>query len=149
MTQPLNFRAERDAHTTSWQRADPVSALIERTDDRAGYLITLPGGAAHTVAYHYRDGARFGRCDCSGWDYRDDPQSPCAHLCVLRKAEWSQRHFADDPRTLTTDGERVKPTTDDHARTDAGRTVATDGGHVEPPAAGHDGRTFGRPEGEL
>lgn len=153
MTQPLNFRAERDTQTGSWERADPTEALIERTNDEAGFCVTLRGGSTHTVTYEKRDGSYRGRCDCKGWQYRDDPHSPCAHLCVLRQAEWSQQAFAHDPDTHTTDGQPVRPTQhddrDDQPDHDPGRAVATDGGHVEPPAAGADQRVFGQPEGRL
>lgn len=143
MTQPLNFRAERGS--TSWDRADPRHALIEETDAPGGYTVTLSGGNAHRVAYEKRDGAYRGRCDCKGWEYRDDPHSPCAHLCTLRKAEVLDLHDAK--------GEPIQPADDDrddqHPAADTGRAVATDGGHVQAPPAGADGRTFGRPEGQL
>lgn len=79
----LDFEAERDAVTTSWERADPTEALIERWG-RYGYLVTLLGGDAHFCAIgRRRDGEFIGWCRCKGYRYHD---GPCAHLCTVRKA---------------------------------------------------------------
>lgn len=81
---PLDFAAEREAETTSWVRADPTVALIERWG-RYGYLITLPGGSAHFAAIGRRsDGTYVGWCKCKGFQHHD---GPCAHLCTLYKAD--------------------------------------------------------------
>ncbi|ELZ78104.1 hypothetical protein C455_10493 [Haloferax larsenii JCM 13917] len=93
--QYLDFKRERDESTTSWVRADPVAALVERIAPTT-YLVTLPGGSAHVVEYGKERGARVGGCDGKGFEFRDKEDSPCAHLCVLRKAEWSYNQFGDD-----------------------------------------------------
>lgn len=82
----LDFEAERDADTTSWERAQPDDALIERWG-RYGYLVTLPGGEAHFCAIGQRPGGGefIGWCRCKGFSYHD---GPCAHLCTIRKADW-------------------------------------------------------------
>jgi len=123
MTWPLTFREERDRDTDSWARANPDRALIEHVS-RYTYLVTLPGGQTHRVAYAIEDDVRTGRCDCKGWEYRNRRTSPCAHLCTLRQAE-----FID---ATTTRGRHVRPeevtlefepatTTGDRARADGGR----------------------------
>ncbi|ADE03609.1 hypothetical protein [Haloferax volcanii] len=114
--QYLDFKRERDEATTSWERGDPVAALVERTGPTT-YLVTLPGGETHAVEYGKERGTRVGGCDCKGFEFRDDEDSPCAHLCVLRKAEWSHNHFGDaagrdvtdDPITAHDTAEHVAP----------------------------------------
>ncbi|MEE6208617.1 hypothetical protein U3A55_00385 [Salarchaeum sp. III] len=96
MSPPLDFPRERDNETSSWTRADPDRALIERTS-RYAYFVTLPDGHVHRCAYAVENGEYIGRCDCDGFRYHD---GPCAHLCTLRKAE-----FGHDE---TTHGERIK-----------------------------------------
>lgn len=144
----LNFRAERDASTTSWERADPAAALVERTSP-VDYVVTLPGGDPHAVVYGRERDAFVGWCDCRGYEYGDDG-SPCAHLCTLRQAEWSQNHLASDDAAVDLNGRPIEagPT----AALDEPRARArADGGQldVDAPAAGEDGRTFGRPSSRL
>jgi DNA-directed RNA polymerase specialized sigma24 family protein len=81
-TERLDFEAARDASTTSWERADPKAALIERWG-RYGYLVTLPDGDAHFCALGRRDGTLRGFCKCKGFRHH---AGPCAHLCTIRKA---------------------------------------------------------------
>jgi hypothetical protein len=78
----LDFEAARDADSTSWERADPKAALIERCG-RYCYLVTLPCGDAHFCALGRRDGTLRGFCKCKGFRYH---AGPCAHLCTIRKA---------------------------------------------------------------
>lgn len=81
----LDFEAERDAETTSWERAAPQAALIERLG-RYGWTVMLPGGDAHVCALGRRDdGLYVGFCKCKGYRYHD---GACAHLCTLRKADF-------------------------------------------------------------
>jgi hypothetical protein len=80
----LDFEAARDAQTTSWERADPRRALIERWG-RYGYLVTLPGGSAHFCALGRRNGELRGFCKCKGFRHHS---GPCAHLCTVRKAAY-------------------------------------------------------------
>jgi hypothetical protein len=143
MTQPLNFRAERGS--TSWERADATAALIERCNPY-GYIVTLPDGQVHTVTYARDDGAYVGRCDCKGWEYRDDPHSPCTHLATLRKAEFAGMDDVGGRPITAVDPDDEHDDVDLDATTS--RAVATDGGHVVAPPAGADERTFGRPEGQ-
>lgn len=90
----LDFQAERDAGSTSWQRADPRAALVERWG-RYGYLVTLLGGSAHFCALGRRDEALRGFCKCKGFRYND---GPCAHLCTVRKAAFAGLETIDgDP----------------------------------------------------
>lgn len=91
-TERLDFEAARDAGSTSWQRADPKAALIERWG-RYGYLVTLPGGSAHFCALGRRDGDLKGFCKCKGFR---NHAGPCAHLCTIRKAAWHNQHLDGD-----------------------------------------------------
>jgi len=93
----LDFEAERDDETTSWERGDGLAALIERASTY-GWRVTLPGGTdAHSVALADESGAFVGWCDCKGYEFN---VGPCAHLCALRKAAYVHAR--------TTDGERVR-----------------------------------------
>lgn len=132
-SEPLDFLAERDDQTRSWQRGDPDEALIESLN-RFGWLVTLPDGDAHRCALAREHGAYVGWCDCNGYQYHD---GPCAHLCALRKADFIHAHDLEDQRIS------IPETGDREAATDGGRTI------VERKAAGADGREFGRPEGRL
>lgn len=148
----LNFRAERDDGSTSWKRADPGTALVERTSP-VDYTVTLPGGDSHTVVYGREREAFVGWCDCRGFEYADEG-SPCAHLCTLRQAEWSHNHLGADPAARDVHERPIEagPTAaleEARARSsDDEPELATDGG-VTRPAAGADGDTFGAPEGRL
>ncbi|WP_205596838.1 hypothetical protein [Halostella salina] len=113
-TDGLDFRAERDRRTESWERADPSEALIERAS-RFAYRVMLKGGDAHLVALAYEEGRYVGRCDCKGFEYHD---GPCAHLCTLRKAE-----FID-----AVDVEYVDSLDDQHAAAQGTGEVFADGG---------------------
>lgn len=136
----LDFRAEADAGTTSWERADPSQALIERTSPVDYRVMLRDGQSVHTVTYGRERGARVGSCDCKGFEFRDDDASPCAHLCVLRKAEFVGAldvtgHAVESVDTAALlDGAEPEP------------ELVTDGGNIEAPDAGHDGCVFGRPE---
>lgn len=93
----LDFEAERDDETTSWERADGLAALIERASTY-GWRVSLPdGGDTHSVALADESGAYVGWCDCKGYEYN---VGPCAHLCSLRKAAYVD--------ATTTGGERVR-----------------------------------------
>jgi len=131
----LDFRGEAHVDSTSWQRADPDAALIERTGPTE-WLVTLPGGSAHRCRYGLERGGRVGYCDCEGFRFRDDDASPCAHLCTLRQADFID---GEDVR-----GQRVEAV---DTFEEIEREIVADGG-LEA-AVGADGRTFGRPEGRL
>lgn len=92
-TVPLDFENERDSNSTSWQRADPLRALIEQTAWNH-WRVTLPDGEhTHEVRLETDHGAYLGDCRiptddgpdkrCPGFAYHD---GPCAHLCTIRKA---------------------------------------------------------------
>ncbi len=139
----LDFQREAREQTTSWGRADPRAALVEKVDEITFRVMLRDGSASHTVNYARERGAYVGRCDCKGWDYRDEEDSPCAHLCVLRKAEFL--------RATDTNGQPIRAvdpaTLEGGTETTPDKRPVTDGGEViEPPAAGEDGRVFGRPE---
>ncbi|MBP2251148.1 hypothetical protein J2754_001469 [Halarchaeum solikamskense] len=91
-----------DDGSTSWQRADPARALIERHSP-TDYVVMLQDGAApHAVAYGLERGARVGFCDCDGFHYSDE-SVPCAHLCVLRKSEFIGAESVDGQRIEAVD----------------------------------------------
>lgn len=144
----LDFRTEADERTTSWERADPRAALVERVDPITFRVMLQDGASSHTVNYARERGAYVGACDCKGWDYREREDSPCAHLCVLRKAEFvgfrdmdgTPIRAADSASVVSPGASRVDP--EKRPMTDGGKTVAA-------PPAGHDGREFGRPEERL
>lgn len=87
---PLDFYAERDAETDSWERSHPDRALIEPVRLNC-WRVMLPGGETHVVELERENGAYTGECDCKGWD-RDDDASPCAHLCAVRRADYDNEH---------------------------------------------------------
>lgn len=130
----IDFR-DAMSESTSWDRADDQTALIERID-RHTYLVMLPGGEPHFVTYATERGGYVGHCDCKGYKYHDI----CAHLCTLRKAEFGGETGIDgepinaDPRHLN----------------DTEPEIRADGsGSPQSYAAGSDGETFGRPEQQL
>lgn len=140
----LDFKREASTSSTSWERADPAAALVERSGVDEYVVMLRDGETPHTVSYATERGARVGYCDCKGFEYRDRDDSPCAHLCVLRKAEFVG---ADDvngrPVEAADTAELVEAGAtepDPELRADGGRDLG------ETPAAGADGRTFGRPE---
>ena len=144
----LDFKREAREETTSWQRANPRKALVERTDAVTFRVMLQDGDSSHTVQYTRERGAYCGYCDCKGWDYRDREDSPCAHLCVLRKAEFIGASdtnglpiYAQDSATVV-DPSATEVEPDTRPVTDGGETVAA-------PPAGSDGRQFGRPEERL
>lgn len=114
MTVPLDFYAERDAETASWQRADPDAALIEPVACNE-WRVMLPEGSAHVVRLKHERGAYEGTCDCKGFEYRDSDESPCAHLCTVRRAHYDNEHglasvtdtYGQEVRILDVDEERA------------------------------------------
>lgn len=79
----LNFEAERDRESTSFDRADPTAALIEQQHEHA-WTVSLPDGeGTHRVVLGLENGSYTGGCSCDGFEYHD---GPCAHLCTIRKA---------------------------------------------------------------
>ena len=146
----LDFEVEVESQSTSWERADPDGALIERTGPTE-FRVMLPGGEVHTCHYGTERGGHVGYCDCKGWEYRDDDASPCAHLCTLRQAEFIGDR-ADDGERITAEStigeiDAGATETEPELRADGGRGHVDE--HVEPTPAGADGRTFGTPEGRL
>ena len=135
--------AAMDRQSTSWQRADPVAALIE-TVDTAQWTVALPdGNDAHTVTL-FTDGINTrGHCTCDGYHYHDR----CAHLITIRQAQLLDM--------FTVDGEIVRiPTLDVDAVDAVERKVANEDeieAEAEPDeyTAGSDDETFGRPEAQL
>jgi hypothetical protein len=85
MKRTLDFEAERDREdSTSWERADPVAALIEGESDHS-WTVSLPDGEDwHHVVLIFDNGVYVGQCDCEGFEYHE---GPCAHLCTIRKAD--------------------------------------------------------------
>jgi DNA-directed RNA polymerase specialized sigma24 family protein len=105
----LDFEAARDADTTSWQRADPQRALIERWG-RYGYLVTLPDGDAHFCAIGRRDGELRGFCKCKGFRHH---AGPCAHLCTIRKAAWANQNLAETIEAANGEPIEIAPMVED------------------------------------
>jgi hypothetical protein len=132
----LDFVEECHADSTSWERADPDAALIERCGPTT-YRVMLPGGNVHECDYGTERGGHVGSCDCRGFQYRDDDASPCAHLCTLRQAEFigddaddgQPVEAVDTISEIDRDADAVEP----ELRADGGR------------AAGADQEVFGRP----
>jgi hypothetical protein len=137
LAEPVDFLEERDARSTSWERAAPLAPATEiRQLNRHTWLLQLPDGSPHVTVLLRRQGAYRGWCDCNGWEYRDDATSPCAHLCTLRQGAFAH--------VETEEGERLQV-----ADASTSREPVTDGGEIVKPPAGADGREFGRPEGQL
>jgi len=145
MSSYLDFRKAVDEQSTSWDRADPTQALIEKSSSTK-YTVTLPGGSAHECHYGTERGGRVGYCDCKGWEFRDDDSTPCAHLCVLRKAEFigsttiNGQPVDPEPTISEVEAGAVEPEPD---------ILADGSGNPNDYAAGADGQQFGRPEGQL
>lgn len=140
----LNFTEEAHAKSTSWERADPDAALLERVGTNQ-YLVMLPGVEApcsgvHECRFGTERGGHVGFCDCKGFEFRDDQNSLCAHLCMLRQAK-----FIGD---RADDGELIEAVDTFDESGDAAVAemiepeLRADGGR---PAAGEDGREFSRP----
>jgi len=139
VTWPLAFRTERDQDTGSWGRAAPDTALVERTG-RYSYLVMLPGGSVHRVAYAREDGVYQGRCDCKGWEYRDRRFSPCAHLCTLRQAEFidatTVRGESVVAASVAVEFERAGHTSASAVRADGGTTAYEEIGDLPTRCSG-------------
>jgi len=134
--------AGMDRQSTSWQRSDPDSSLIE-TADTAQWKVTLPDGDFHTVTL-FTDGINTrGHCCCDGYHYHDR----CAHLITIRQAQLLDM--------FTVDGDLVRiPTLDDEAAEAVERQVANrdeieSDAETDEYTAGSDDETFGRPEAQL
>ena len=134
--------AGMDRQSTSWQRADPDSSLIE-TADTAQWKVTLPDGDFHTVTL-FTDGINTrGHCCCDGYRFHDR----CAHLITIRQAQLLDM--------FTVDGDLVRiPTLDDEAAEAVERQVANrdeieSDAETDEYTAGSDDETFGRPEAQL
>lgn len=128
----LDFETERDADSTSWQRADPRSALIRRLG-RYGWVVCLPDGDAHVCGLGRRpDGRHDGFCKCKGYEYHD---GACAHLCTLRKAD-----FLGDVETTTGEVVTIAHSVDRDDLLDAEHSAAQHSGDVfeGDPGAGGD-----------
>lgn len=127
---PLDFLTERDDRTGSWERSDPLHAVIRpHSGDR--YDVKLPDGDYHDVRLHRENGAWFGTCDCKGYEYGDD-RSPCAHLCSLRRAHWCAENQPSDPAATDLYGNLVHVPSleeiDDQRDTDPAPEARADGG---------------------
>jgi hypothetical protein len=117
----LDFEAERDAGTDSWQRASR-EALIERTAWNK-WRVTLPDGEdAHEVRLERDHGALVG--ECIVLDEADEPElcpgfrwheGPCAHLCTVRKAAFVRLDDARGEPVVIVDREDVDAARADHA----------------------------------
>ncbi|QLC33633.1 hypothetical protein EFA46_005275 [Halarchaeum sp. CBA1220] len=120
----LDFERVVGTDSASWTRADPRRALIERHSP-TDYVVMLQDGAdSHTVVYGLERGARVGYCDCDGYQYSDD-SVPCAHLCVLRKAEFIGAESVDGERIEAVDTAAL-------AEADHDPGLRADGGGLEP-----------------
>jgi hypothetical protein len=118
--EPLAFEVEMQRRTTSWERADPSAALLERQawDE---WLVTLLGGEPHTVRLRRENGVLIGECDCKGWQYRDHDESPCAHLCTVRKAAFGHVDDMIGQRVRILDADEERAQNIDRVRADGGR----------------------------
>ena len=122
MPDVLDFRAEAEASSTSWERADPDRALIERRAWNEWAVLLPDGEGAHVCRLERDHRAYVGECDCWGFRDRDDPESPCAHLCALRQAEFGDHKdvYGNRVRVLDADEERAQ-TSVERVRADGGR----------------------------
>ena len=102
---PLDFQRVRDAESDSWTRSHPDRALIE-PQALGEWLVMLPGGEPHVVALERDHGALVGECDCKGFEYRDTDDTPCAHLCAIRRAAWDNETGLSE--TTDTYGEPIR-----------------------------------------
>lgn len=126
MTVPLDFYGERDAESQSWTRADPDAALIEPVALNK-WRVMLPGGQPHRVALTAERGAYEGECDCKGFEYRDADDSPCAHLCTVRRADYDNEHGLAEVTDTYGEPVRVVNVEQERAETEVERALA-DGG---------------------
>lgn len=138
-TERLDFEAARDASTTSWQRADPREALIERWG-RYGYLVTLPGGDAHFLGIGRRNGEIRGFCKCKGFRHHS---GPCAHLCTIRKAAWANDQLGETIQAINGEPIEIAPMVEHRPGPDEEHTAAQVAGEVfEEEASTTDGPGF-------
>lgn len=128
MPEPLDFRGERDRESDSWARSHPDDALIEPIAWNQ-WRVMLPGGSPHVVTLKAENGAYSGRCDCKGFEFRDEPDSPCAHLCAIRRAHYDNTHnlasvtdtLGNEVRIIDADQERADQHVEaERARADGG-----------------------------
>jgi hypothetical protein len=164
----IDFEAAKEDESTSWKRAAPSTAMIERTSP-VDYVVTLRGGDAHQTVFAQERGAPVGWCDCKGYRYSDDV-SPCAHLCTL---EVARRQDLDDvhgrpidyghsdalleatARQVDPDLFELRPAECECSSSMTGelpcyRCWEEGFRTLNPfPPAGSDGYEFGRPEGKL
>ena len=115
----LDFDAEAEARSTSWERADPDRALIERRSWNEWSVLLPDGEKAHICRLERDHGAYVGACDCPGYEHHD---GPCAHLCTLRKAEFGHDRDVEGRRVrvLDADEERAQGAVE-RIRADGGR----------------------------
>lgn len=126
---PLDFATERDDASTSWERADPTATLIEQIAWNR-WLVTLPDGeSVHEVRLERERGAWIGDCHvvdgdrCPGFAFHS---GPCAHLCVIRKADVVAVPDTRDRPVRVLDEEDVEDARADYAV----ERLAADGGEV-------------------
>jgi len=117
----LDFRGEADRGSTSWRRADPGRAFIQRRAWNEWAVFLPDGGDAHEVRLERDHGAYVGECDCWGFRDRDRPESPCAHLCTLRQAEFGHYEDVNGNRVRILDADEERAQSVDRARADGGR----------------------------
>lgn len=161
MSDYLDFQAAIDQESTSWQRADPQSAMIEQRTSTTFSVLLPDGEEAHKVTYGKERGAYVGHCDCDGYKYHD---LPCAHLSTLRKAEFiraldvhGRKIEADDmgpgsepdPEVLADGGRPGRQEPRDGESRDGNGGIRPVPPHVDPIPAGSDAQEFGRPEDQL
>lgn len=121
MPDVLDFRGEADRGSTSWRRADPGRAFIQRRAWNEWAAFLPDGGDAHEVRLERDHGAYVGECDCWGFRDRDRPESPCAHLCTLRQAEFGHYEDVNGNRVRILDADEERAQSVDRARADGGR----------------------------
>jgi len=123
MQQLLKFQSE--IGSSSWQRADPQTALIEAIQDGQFLVRLKDGDRHHSVLLEVGENGQFrGKCDCKGFEFRSEETSPCAHLCTLRKAYFG--------RLTDVCGVPIEPRNQTHHKPPE---LATDGGQL-PVAIG-------------
>ena len=119
MPDVLDFRAEAEARSTSWQRADPGRALIERRSWNEWAVLLPDGEEAHDCQLERDHGAYVGACDCPGYEHHG---GPCAHLCTLRQAEFGHDRDVKGRRVRVLDADEERAQTSvERIRADGGR----------------------------
>lgn len=128
-----------------FEKADLAETSISILDDGEFVVQRSPDEDSHRCELVLAFGQPWGSCSCDGYQYHD---GPCSHLCAIWRAY--QMDLTEVPGARV---ERIKPAVGQQplpeATDDDVHRVVPDGGEIDAPPAGHDGRVFGRPEGQL